>query len=58
MVKQVIYMLVAVVIFFAVCWTPLLIDNVLTAFGVVPHLRVGSLKYMSSAFHVLAYFNR
>lgn len=58
MVKQVIYMLVAVVFFFAICWTPLLIDNVLTAFDVLPILRGDSLKYMSTAFHLLAYFNR
>nr|CAH7740458.1 unnamed protein product [Callosobruchus chinensis] len=57
-VQQVIFMLVIVVALFAICWTPLLVDNVLTAFGLLPHMRFGTLKYMSSAFHLLAYFNR
>nr|CAH7740455.1 unnamed protein product [Callosobruchus chinensis] len=56
-VQQVIFMLVIVVALFAICWTPLLVDNVLTAFGLLPHMRFGTLKYMSSAFHLLAYFN-
>ncbi|XP_008193428.2 QRFP-like peptide receptor [Tribolium castaneum] len=57
MVKQVIYMLVAVVVLFAICWTPLLIDNLLTAYEIHPNIRCGFLKYMSIAFHLLAYFN-
>ncbi|KAJ8936447.1 hypothetical protein NQ314_012309, partial [Rhamnusium bicolor] len=57
MVKQVICMLVTVVALFAVCWAPVLIDNVLMAYDVLPHLRMGPLKYMSSAFHLMAYFN-
>ncbi|CAH1990365.1 unnamed protein product [Acanthoscelides obtectus] len=56
-VQQVIFMLVVVVALFAICWAPLLVDNVLTAFAVLPHMRFGGLKYMSSAFHLLAYFN-
>lgn len=58
MVKQVIYMLVAVVVLFAICWGPLLIDNVLTAYSVLPTQRTGNLKHMATAFHLMAYFNR
>lgn len=57
MVKQVICMLVAVVVFFAVCWAPVLIDSVLTAFNVLPNIRIGWPKYMSTAFHLMAYLN-
>ncbi|CAG9855082.1 unnamed protein product [Phyllotreta striolata] len=57
MVKQVICMLVTVVVLFAVCWTPMLVDNVLTAYGILPFQKFGTLKYMSSAFSLMAYFN-
>ncbi|XP_028134502.1 QRFP-like peptide receptor [Diabrotica virgifera virgifera] len=57
MVKQVICMLVTVVVLFAICWTPMLIDNVLTAYGVLPFMKFGTLKYMSNAFSLMAYFN-
>lgn len=62
-VLQVIKMLVAVVVVFVICWAPLLVDNVLTAYEVLPHSyeRVGDkvwLKYMSIFFHLLSYFNR
>ncbi|KAF2882316.1 hypothetical protein ILUMI_23881 [Ignelater luminosus] len=57
MVKQVIYMLVAVVVLFAICWGPLLIDNVLTAYNILPMQRTEYLKYMATAFHLMAYFN-
>uniref|UniRef100_A0A1Y1LPF2 G-protein coupled receptors family 1 profile domain-containing protein n=1 Tax=Photinus pyralis TaxID=7054 RepID=A0A1Y1LPF2_PHOPY len=57
-VKQVVYMLVAVVVLFAICWGPLLIDNVLTAYNVLPKQRTGYLKYMGTTFHLMAYFNR
>ncbi|XP_034251332.1 gastrin/cholecystokinin type B receptor-like [Thrips palmi] len=61
-VKQVTKMLVAVVVVFVICWAPLLVDNLLTAYGVLPHgyERVGDLKgykYMSVCFHLLSYFN-
>ncbi|XP_056646758.1 pyroglutamylated RF-amide peptide receptor-like [Diorhabda sublineata] len=56
-VKQVICMLVTVVVLFAVCWTPMLIDNVLTAYGVLPFMKFGTIKYMSNAFSLMAYFN-
>ncbi|XP_066258859.1 QRFP-like peptide receptor [Euwallacea similis] len=57
MVKQVIYMLVTVVILFAVCWTPILIDNILTAYKVLDEQRIGFTKYMLSTFHLMSYFN-
>ncbi|CAH1103549.1 unnamed protein product [Psylliodes chrysocephalus] len=56
-VKQVICMLVTVVVLFAVCWTPMLVDNVLTAYGILPYMKFGTLKYMSNAFSLMAYFN-
>lgn len=58
MVKQVVYMLVTVVVLFAICWTPILIDNILTAYKVLSQERAGFLKYMLSTFHLLSYFNR
>lgn len=57
-VKQVIYMLVTVVVLFTICWGPLLIENVLTAYGVLPKQRIEQLKHISIAFHLMAYFNR
>lgn len=57
-VKQVIYMLVTVVVLFIICWAPLLIENVLTAYSVLPKQRIGKLKHISVAFHLMAYFNR
>ncbi|XP_076320104.1 QRFP-like peptide receptor [Tachypleus tridentatus] len=56
-VKQVIKMLVAVVLLFIVCWAPILITNVLTAFGYIHHLNYGYLKALRTAFHLLSYFN-
>ncbi|KAF4524434.1 hypothetical protein B566_EDAN013452 [Ephemera danica] len=50
-------MLVAIVALFVICWAPVLIDNVLTAFEVLPHIRIGGLKHMATAFHLMAYFN-
>lgn len=57
MVKQVIYMLLAVVFVFAICWTPVLLLNILMSFNVLPSAPVGILKYMKTAFHLMAYFN-
>ncbi|XP_052120550.1 QRFP-like peptide receptor [Frankliniella occidentalis] len=61
-VKQVIKMLVAVVVVFVICWAPLLIEHVLTSYGVIAknEERTGDkvwLKYMSIGFHLLSYFN-
>ncbi|XP_015116772.1 QRFP-like peptide receptor isoform X1 [Diachasma alloeum] len=55
--KQVVKMLVAVVVLFAICWSPMLIDNVLTAYGVLPRLKSGVIKHMNTAFQLMAYFN-
>lgn len=51
-------MLVAVVIIFMLCWGPLLILNVLTAFEIVKPLQPGPVKYIKTIFHLMAYFNR
>ncbi|RZF36065.1 hypothetical protein LSTR_LSTR005881 [Laodelphax striatellus] len=56
-VRQVIKMLVMIVIVFVICWGPLLVDNVLTAFGVLPDQKSGSLKHMYTGFTLMAYFN-
>ena len=50
-------MLVAIIILFTLCWGPLLIDNVLAAFGVVEKLNYGHLKPMRQAFSLMAYAN-
>ncbi|XP_024941377.1 QRFP-like peptide receptor isoform X2 [Cephus cinctus] len=55
--KQVVKMLVAVVVLFAICWSPMLIDNVLTAYGVIPWMKGGAFKHLNTAFQLMAYFN-
>ncbi|CAM1321194.1 Uncharacterised protein g7711 [Pycnogonum litorale] len=55
--KQVIKMLVAVVVLFIVCWTPILITNLLTSYQYLPELNEGYTKPMRTAFHLMAYFN-
>ncbi|XP_076441094.1 cholecystokinin receptor-like [Babylonia areolata] len=55
--KQVVKMLVAVVVLFAVCWGPILINNVLVAFGVLEQLHHGWLKPMRQVFWLMAYLN-
>lgn len=42
-------MLVAVVVLFAVCWAPYLIDNVLMSFELLPGARTGPKKHMRIA---------
>lgn len=54
---QVVMMLVTVVILFAVCWTPILVNNVLVAFEHLDWLSMGYLKHMRIAFHILSYAN-
>ena len=54
---QVIKMLVAVIVLFAICWAPSLIDNVLVAFGIVGKLNYGYLKHVRQAFALMSYFN-
>ncbi|KYQ58994.1 Pyroglutamylated RFamide peptide receptor [Trachymyrmex zeteki] len=55
--KQVVKMLVAVVVLFAICWAPMLIDNVLTAYGFLPRVKSGVHKHLNTAFQLMAYFN-
>lgn len=51
-------MLVAVVVLFAICWSPMLIDNVLTAYGIFPKQKHSHYKHMNTAFQLMAYLNR
>lgn len=44
-------MLVAVVVLFAVCWSPYLIDNVLMSFQLLPGARTGAMKHMRIALY-------
>ena len=60
--KQVIYMLILIMLLFFTCWAPLLIFNVLAAYG---HLGPGNTagtdfhtKDYKTVFSLLAYFNR
>lgn len=55
--KQVVAMLAMVVLLFAVCWGPILVNNVLTAWGHLHHLHYGFLKPMRMAFFLMSYFN-
>lgn len=56
--QQVVKMLVAVVVLFAICWAPMLVDNVLTAYGYLPRVKYGMHKHLNTAFQLMAYFNR
>lgn len=51
-------MLVAVVVLFAICWSPMLIDNVLTSYGILPRLKHDTSKHLNTIFQLMAYFNR
>lgn len=55
--SQVIRMLIVVVIIFVLCWTPILVINVLTAFKVIPTLNYGHLKAIKTTFHLFSYAN-
>lgn len=58
--KQVIRMLISIVITFVICWCPILIFNVLHAFGTVEQF-MGGLggweKHLKSIFSLMAYLN-
>lgn len=54
---QVIMMLIIVVILFAVCWGPILINNVFVAFGFINDLHTDFLKPMRTAFLLMSYAN-
>lgn len=56
-VRQVIKMLILVVCLFVLCWAPILILNVLTAFGGVATLNYSYLKPLRTCFHLLSYLN-
>ena len=44
--------------FAALCWAPLLIFNVLQAFGYIDDFLMGTVKHLKTAFSLMAYFNR
>lgn len=50
-------MLVAIIVIFIVCWAPLLINNVLVGFGVLPDLNIDHHKHIREALHIMAYAN-
>lgn len=50
-------MLMVVVVLFAVCWTPILVNNVLIAFEHLDYLSMGYLKPLRMVFHLLSYAN-
>jgi len=54
---QVVKMLIVVVLLFAICWGPVLINNVLVAAGVLSQLHYGYLKPLRQAFYLLSYLN-
>ena len=56
-VLQVVKMLVVVVVLFAICWGPVLINNVLVAVGVLDHLHYGYLKPVRQAMYLMSYLN-
>jgi hypothetical protein len=51
-------MLISIVVTFVICWGPLLIFNVLQAFGYIGNYLLGTEKHVKSIFSLLAYFNR
>ncbi|EEC15204.1 G protein-coupled receptor, putative, partial [Ixodes scapularis] len=53
----VIKMLILVVALFVICWAPILILNVLTAFGGVKTLNYSYLKPLRTTFHLMSYLN-
>ncbi|XP_076462091.1 QRFP-like peptide receptor [Babylonia areolata] len=54
---KVVKMLIVVVLLFAVCWGPVLINNVLVGAGVLSRLHYGYLKPLRQAFYLLSYLN-
>ncbi|XP_062583746.1 QRFP-like peptide receptor isoform X2 [Saccostrea cucullata] len=55
--KQVILMLMVIVVLFAICWGPILLNNLLVAFKVIDNLHTGILKPLRMAFHLMSYAN-
>ncbi|XP_008482465.1 gastrin/cholecystokinin type B receptor-like [Diaphorina citri] len=59
-IHRIIKMLIVIVVVFVICWAPMLIDNLLTAWSFIPYERTGEFvhyKYMGIAFHLMAYLN-
>jgi len=54
---QVIKMLLAIVVLFAVCWSPTLLDNVLVELGLVNRYHFDHLRYVRQAFSLMSYAN-
>lgn len=55
---QVTQMLIAVVLLFILCWTPFVVDDLLSAFRIVcTSSHSEALKYMRMAFAIMAYSN-
>lgn len=54
---QVIKMLIAIIVVFIICWAPILVNNVLVSFEILPFLHIGYYKHMREAFYVMAYAN-
>lgn len=54
---QVILMLMVIVLLFAICWGPILLNNLLVAAKVISDLHLGFLKPMRMAFHLMSYAN-
>ena len=50
-------MLVIVILLFAICWGPILIDNVLTSFGYLDVYNYGVLKYTRQIMSLMSYAN-
>ena len=50
-------MLVTVIVLFAICWAPRLIDNVLVAYEMIYQDSQGELRYIRMCFSLLSYFN-
>lgn len=50
-------MLVVIIVLFAICWGPVLIENVFAAFDVTETLNYDHLKHVRSAMHLMAYAN-
>ncbi|XP_037089187.1 gastrin/cholecystokinin type B receptor-like [Pollicipes pollicipes] len=55
--QQLIRMMVAVVVFFLVCWSPLLVFNALQSFGTFPVFVPGTYKHIRTSFELMAYAN-
>lgn len=50
-------MLMVIVVLFAICWGPILLNNLLVAARVISDLHEGFLKPMRMTFHLMSYAN-